>query len=261
MAIKQEWINSGEGAKLLKMDRPRFFYYVEARAIRTKPGESKRKTLYNREDIIKVREELGLGRSPGTIVDWVNPSDITSTLALDYTVYQEAILGDINLYISWVKKNNKITIASFDENDRKNVLAYVCMLPLKEETILQILREDWEDERIDPQDIETYERKGPYTLLAESAVCHPDYPEKLGEVLKALLDYWCQQYPERYIDKIYTHTVSEAGDVLVQKLFFSPLYELGPEAHILDLKRPGASKFIKRFQQCLKSKEMQIKVD
>jgi hypothetical protein len=259
MNIKQEWVTSSEAAKLLKMERSRFFYYVEARKIRTKPGESKRKTLYNREDIIKVREELGLGRSPGTIIDWVAPSDITSTLALDYLVYQEAILGDINLYIAWVKRNNRITLASFDENDRKNVYAYICILPLKEEKILQILREEWEDNRIDPQDIETYEREGKYTLLAESAVCHPDYPEKLGEVLRAWLDYWCQQYPDRSIDKIYTHTVSEAGDILVQKLFFSPLYETGPNAHILDLKRPGASRFIKRFQECIKSKEKEIK--
>ncbi|HYU74165.1 MAG TPA: hypothetical protein VEL31_15950 [Ktedonobacteraceae bacterium] len=254
MKPKPEYVSSSEGAKLLRMDRQRFFYYVETRNIRILPGETKRKNRYNYEDIVAVKKELGIGEGVPTIVDWVGPADVTSTVALDFLVYQEAIIADINHYVSWVRKNPHISLAAFDANDRKTVLAYVALLPLPEATILEVLRGKRTEMGIQPEEIESYERPGGYTLLVESAVSHPDHPEKLGAVLKGLTDYWCEQYPQRYIDKIYAQSVSNKGDILIQKLYFAARYDIAETAHMLDLKRPGASRLIRRFQECLKSR-------
>ncbi|BCL82369.1 hypothetical protein ccbrp13_48340 [Ktedonobacteria bacterium brp13] len=134
------------------------------------------------------------------------------------------------------------------------MLAYIAVLPVKEETIIKVLKGGMKETEIKPDDIELYDKKGGYALLAESAACHPDYPEKLGEVIRHLLNYWLDQYPDRYIEKIYAQAASDKGDILIQKLFFAPLYELADDAYVLDMKRPGASRLIRNFQQDLKSK-------
>lgn len=258
MKLKTEYISSSEGAKLLRMDRSRFFYYVETRGIRILPGETKRKNRYNYEDILKVKKELGIGEGVPTITDWVGPADVTSTVALDFLVYQEAIIADINHYVSWVRKNPHLSLAAFDVNDRKTVLAYVALLPLPETLILEVLSVRKTVMDIRAEEIESYERDGGYTLLVESAACHPEHPEKLGVVLKELLNYWCEQYPNRFIEKIYAQSVSEKGDVLIQKLYLAARYDIAETAYMLDFRRPGASRLMRRFQECLKSKGWQL---
>jgi hypothetical protein len=249
-----EWVKSREAQRILKVDRQKFFYYVKAKGIQKKAGESERKSLYSYADIMRVKEELGIDDSPITIVDWVKPTDVAATVTLDIIVYDEAIIADINHYISWVKKNPYIALAAFDAKDRKTVFAYVAMIPLPEDVIVQILKGERSEMDIQAEEIETYDRPGAYTLLIESAVAHSEYPEQLGKVLRHLFDFWCDQYPERYIDKIYAQSVSPEGDMLIQKLYFSMRYDIAETAFMLDLKRPGASRFIKRFQQCLKQK-------
>jgi hypothetical protein len=170
-------------------------------------------------------------------------------------VYKENIVGDIGLYISWERKNPHITLLSFESSNRENVLAYVSLVPLPEKVILSILKGEREELSISPNEVETYERQGGYTLLAESAVVHPDYPEQLSNVLREVLNFWCEQYPDRYIKKIYAQAATEAGDMLIRKLYFSPLYNLSDETYVLDLRRPGVSKLVQRFQECLKEKE------
>ncbi len=72
--------------------------------------------------------------------------------------------------------------------------------------------------------------------------------------MNALADFWYDQYPERYIDKIYAQAASDKGDILIQKLYFAARYDIAETAFMLDLKRPGASRFIKNLQYRLKSK-------
>jgi hypothetical protein len=254
MAKNTEWIKSSEGQKLLKMDKGKFFYYVKAKDVRVKEGESERKSLYSFADIMRVKEELGIDDSPRTIIDWVKPSDVPATLTLDFLVYQEAIIADINHYLSWVKKNPYISLAAFDVNDRKTALAYVAMLPLPETSIMKVLKGERSEMDIQADEIERYDRPGAYTLLVESAVAHPEHPEQLGKVLRSLLTFWCEQYPKRHIDKIYAQSVSPEGDILIQKLYFAARYDIAETAFMLDLRRPGASLFIRKFQQCIEEK-------
>jgi hypothetical protein len=193
-----------------------------------------------------------------TEVDWQKISDLPAILKLDLTVYHEKIVGDIGLYIAWERKNDKITLLSFERSNRENVLAYVSLVPLPEHIILSILKGEREELSISPDEIETYERKGGYTLLAESAVTHPDYPEQLNHIVREALNYWCEQYPDRYIEKIYAQAATDEGDFLARKLYFSPLYDVSDNAYVLDLRKPGIAKLVKRYQECLKNKEDQL---
>lgn len=193
-----------------------------------------------------------------TTVDWQQISDLPAILKLDLKVYQENIVGDIGLYISWERKNPKITLVSFDSTNRENVLAYMSLVPLPEQIILSILKGERPELSISADEVETYERKGGYTLLAESVVVDPDYPEQLNHILREVLNYWCEQYPDRYIEKIYADAATEHGDMLARKLYFSPLYHVSDNAYVLDVRKPGISKVVRNFQECLKQKENQI---
>lgn len=102
--------------------------------------------------------------------------------------------------------------------------------------------------------MQTYERPGGYTLLANSAVSLPERPDLLNRILLRLMDAWVDRYPERYETGIYSQTVSESGDRMVQHFFMAPRYDLAPNAYMLDLARPSASKIVRRFQERLLQK-------
>src|SRR5437773_11009178 len=135
-----EYVKPSDGAKILGVESKLFFYYAKKRNVRTKTGDGERKTLYNYEDLLKISKEIGRSQHAKTIIDWVRPSDVPATVALDFVVYQEAIIADVNHYLSWVKKNPYISLASFDTGERKNAYAYIAILPLPETIILDILR-------------------------------------------------------------------------------------------------------------------------
>ncbi len=249
-----DYVKPSDGAKILGVESKLFFYYAKKRNVRTKSGDGERKTLYNYEDLLRISKEIGKGHHTQTVIDWVKPSDIPATVALDFIVYQEATIADINHYLSWVKKNPFLSLAVFDANERKNALAYITLLPLPEPTILDILRGNRSEMDIQANEIETYDRPGAYHLLAESAVTHPNHPEQLGKIMNALTDFWYNWYPERYIDKIYARPISDKGDILIQKLYFAARYDIAETAFMLDFKRPGASRFIRNFQQRIRNK-------
>ncbi|HVB21870.1 MAG TPA: hypothetical protein VNG51_08000 [Ktedonobacteraceae bacterium] len=256
-----KYISSKEGERLLGVKRNTFFYYVKSGQIAKKErAETDKGTnLYSYADTLKVKEIRDRKKKKlSTMVDWQKISDLPAIIKLDLAVYKENIVGDIGLYVSWEKKNPKITLLAFESNNRENVLAYVSLVPLPEQVILSILKGEREELSISPDEVETYDRRGGYTLLAESAVAHPDHPEQLSNVIREVLNFWCDQYPDRYIEKIYAQAASDAGDILVRKLYFSPLYNLSDNAYVLDLRKPGASKLVRHFQQCLKTKESQM---
>lgn len=217
-----------------------------------------RGALYPRVQVEKVIKEEGKAKSAqkqaeiATTIDWVTPNDLPSIIKLDLLVFEEAVpLADVNLYISWVRKNPETVLALFDAKDRSTVLAYITLLPLKESLILDILRGNKSDTDIQPEEIQTYEREGEYTLLAESVVSSPNHPEYIGKLMKEITSYWCQHWSHRRIEKVYARIVSPQGEDLVRKLFFAPLNDFPDSAYVLNVRRRNPSRFIQEFQQCI----------
>jgi hypothetical protein len=266
----EQLYTSSEARNKLNASTSTFKRLVDSGKIRKITPPNKKHGMYIREDVDRIAEEMKpfsaaarYRNRPGstkeelsTAVDWQKISDLPAILKLDLKVYQENIVGDIGLYISWERKNPKITLLSFESSDREHVLAYISLVPLPEQIILSILKGERPELSISPDEVETYERKGGYILLAESVVVDPDHPEQLYNVLREVLSFWCKQYPERYIEKIYADAATEHGDMLARKLYFSPLYHISDTAYVLDLRRPGISKVVRSFQECLKQKAL-----
>ncbi|MGH2506945.1 MAG: MerR family transcriptional regulator [Ktedonobacteraceae bacterium] len=265
--------SSGEAREILGVSTSTFKNYVDSGKIRKITPNNRKQGFYVKEDVERVLKERApfvhvdksskrgkVTKVAGIIktdVDWMKPSDLPAILKLDYIVYKEDIVGDIGLYVSWYRKNPQITFLSFERGNRENVMAYISLVPLPEPVILTILREDRSELSISSTEVETYQRSGGYTLLAESVVTHSKHPEQLNRVMQSVLEFWYERYPDKYIEKIYAQTLGDEGDVLVRKLYFSPLYELSDRAYVLDLRRKGASRIIREFQEKLATKAQQ----
>ncbi len=254
---------SSEARRILNVSTSTFKRLIDTGKIRKVTPPNKKQGVYIKEDVDKLAIEMRPfaqnTRQKGkneltTEVDWQKITDLPAILKLDLIVYKEHIIGDISLYISWERKNPNITLFSYEKGHRENVLAYISLVPLSEHVILSTLKGERPELSINMEEVETYERKGGYTLLAESVVVHPDHPTQLNNILREVLNYWCEQYPDRYIEKIYADAASEHGDMLARKLYFSPLYDVSDTAYVLDLRKPGISKVVRNFQECLKSR-------
>lgn len=261
----EEWITSKEGAEILDVPQPNFLYYAKTNQIAVKEPDSPHlDRLYSRSDTIKIRKRLiskkRTKRSEPTpiVTDWLSPDDIPAILQLDKIVYHEMFLAEMERYKQWSEKNGQLAMAAFDaRSNRQTMLAYVACLPLDESVILQIMRGEREEVDITPEEMQSYNRPGPYTLLANSAVVHPKHPYLLRRVLQGMIDAWVDRYPEQYVTKVYAQSVSERGDALISNFFMQPRYDLqGSEypAYMLDMARPGRSRIIREFQAKLKAK-------
>jgi hypothetical protein len=251
-----EWVDSRTGAQLLGVKSKKFFYHVERGEIGVEPSRGPKDNRYKVADILAVKKRLTGRRKKlePTLIDWLQPSDIPAGLRLDQQLYPDEIdLAEAAVYQSWRRNNNKLTMAAFTK-DRSECLAYIQLVPLTESLILNILSGKRPENSIKPEEVEAYGRPGGYTLLAVSAVAHPSRPDLLYKILYKMAEYWIEQYPERYITRIYAQAVSRTGDMLIQHFFMAPRYDLAPDAYMLDMARPGASKMIRWFQSQLKQK-------
>lgn len=247
------------------LDRNAFNYRVRKKEIVTKEDESG-KTLYGVQSVIAMRNALlkrasRRDKQPEVILDWLQPTDIPASLALDQIVYHEMFLAEAEVYMAWRRKNPYISMAAFDATDRRTCYAYIGLIPLPESVILDVLTGKKDEKEITPDEILTYDQPGEYTLLANSAVVHPDYPELINKVIARITDYWVEQYPERRVKRIYAQAVSEQGRTMAQKLYLGPLYILQnqgmvrvKDAYVLDLGDVAASRIIRQFQEKLRAK-------
>jgi hypothetical protein len=155
-----------------------------------------------------------------------------------------------------------MTQGAFDTKDRRICYGYIGLIPLPEPIILDILMDKKDEKEITPDEILTYDEPMEYTLLANSVVIHPDYPELANRIIHEIMKYWIDQYPEKRIKRIYAQTISEQGCTLAKKLYLGPLYTIGKnglarvkDAYVLDMQEEAASKVVRQFQESLKTKK------
>ena len=248
------------------LDKNAFNYRVRKGEIITRENEIG-KTLYSVQSILELRNRLlkkvsRRDRQPEVIVDWLRPTDITAALDLDQMVYQEMFLAEAEVYMAWRRKNPYLSRAAFDARDRRTCYGYLGLIPLPEQVILEILTGKKYEKEITSDEILTYDEPGDYTLFANSAVVHPDYPEVMSKILRSFIDFWYEQYPEKRVKRIYAQVVSDAGRIMAQKLYFGPLYVIQndqlvrvKDAYVLDMNDVSSSKVMRDFQERLKKKK------
>jgi hypothetical protein len=248
------------------LDKNAFNYRIRKGEITTKEDDAG-KTLYSVRSTIELRNRLlkkisRRDRQPEVIVDWLKPTDITAALDLDQIVYHEMFLAEAEVYMGWRRKNPYISKAAFDARDRRTCYGYLGLIPLPEQVILDILTGKKDEKEITPDEIVTYDEPGDFTLLANSAVVHPEYAEVIHKIISSVMNFWYEQYPEKRIKRIYAQAVSDAGRIMAQKLYLGPLYVIQndqlvrvEDAYVLDMENIAASRVIRDFQEKIRKKE------
>lgn len=254
------YVRYAAALEMLKpFDKNALNYRVRVGDIHVQEDEHGR--LYEIQSVQRVREHLLIEREKETykgefIIDWTRPEDYASGIKLDMQVYDlDVNLANESVYQSWRKNNNeRLSIAAFSA-DRSVRFASIKLIPLKDEqTAIDILSGKRHENDIKADEIRNYDEPGPYIILAIDAVALPEYPYLLNRILRKWIEFWVDQYPERYVTRIYTQAVSESGIRMVQHFFMSPRFDLAPNAFMLDLSYPSASRIIRDFQRRLEEK-------
>ncbi|MBO0793912.1 MAG: hypothetical protein J2P36_23580 [Ktedonobacteraceae bacterium] len=254
------YVRYGAALELFQpFDKNAFNYRVRSGDIQTQ--EDAHGKLYEINSIQQVKEYLSSERKKEVyqgkfLIDWTRPEDFASGIKLDMQVYDlDIALADAATYQSWRKNNNnRLSIAAFSE-DRSERFASIKLMPLKDEqTAIDILSNKRSENDLQPDEIRNYDEPGPYIILAIDAVALPEHPYLLNTILRKWMDFWVEQYPDRYIKRIYTQAVSESGYRMVQHFFMSPRLDLAQNAFMLDMAYPSASKLVRNLQNRLKEK-------
>ena len=253
----------GQGILGGEKEHGAFFYYVRTHQIRKQPHPTKqRETLYNRDDIVKIKEKRDKrGKASSNTqtltgaTDWVQYDDLPYLQALDYRMYGPENTVPIDITYAWWKKNPYMCRILFNEHDRKDIWGAITVMPMKEETIIKLIRDEMSERKITPNDILTYEDDGKYYGYISSAMVLPEHRRHFRKLIQSVFAFWCEQHPRVQFIKLYAFALSEEGLDLIRHLFFAPRYDLGENAFELDLYRRNPSKLIKSFQECIRRKD------
>jgi hypothetical protein len=270
-----ELYTSHEAREVLKVSTSTFKNFVDSGRIRKITPPGKKQGLYLREDVDRLAEErkpfsgvenarkqrrslqqAQIDKNEAEI-DWMDEKDLPYILAYDYEMYGVDATVDIPKMHSWWLKNPKMARMIFDKKDRRNIWGSISILPMKEETILKILKDEMSEHDITADDILTYESDGKYYGYISAASIKPEHRTYLRRLIENLLSYWCNQYPNIQLIKLYAVAWSDGGWDLVKHLFFSPRHDLGEDVFEIDLKQRNPSRLIKAYQDCIKHKEEQ----
>lgn len=249
------WVPLQKALEISGMKPGTFTYYVRTGRVRKLDGRGKRDHQYNEQDIIQLQKERkprnykrGERQERPVLIDWIKTSDVPSGLKLAQSLYHEEVdLADVVRYQAWRKYNPHISMGAFSP-DREVCYAVLMLVPLEEHIILEVLSGKREESSIEGTEIQRYDKSGGYALLAASALCISDQPSLLYRVMSRFMDFFVEQYPEKYVARIYAQVISDPGYLLVQHVFMTPRYDLADNAYMLDMARPSASKIIRRFQ-------------
>lgn len=229
------------------------------------PPTNKRKGLYKKADVDRLAEEIkGIEPTKGTKVadlpstDWARSSDLPYMLAYDYEHYGLENTVDISITSKWWEKNPHMARILFNPNDRREIWGGITIMPLEEDFILRILRDEITEKQVTADDILLYEPGKSYYGYVASATVKMEHSAHFKALLHSVFDFWCNNYPDIQIKKLYAYAGSEKGWDLIKRLFFSPRYDINRNAFELDPLLRNPSKLIKPFQDCLSAKGAKI---
>ena len=234
------WASKGLIPKRLAFGRQRGAEYSRPAILR----------LLEKRVVRATRQEQGLRG----VTDWISFADLPFVQSLDLKLFEHTV--DMAITWQWWQRNPRMCRILYNASDRRDIWGAVTVMPLVEETLFRLLRHEMEERDIKPEDILPYEGGNEYSCYVTSLLIRPEHRVHLRTLLQSLFDYWCEQYPQIKISRLYADVTSEQGMYVVHHLFFSPLYDFPDTAFELRPLRAGnPSSLVSQFQRCIRQKE------
>lgn len=249
----QTHVRNGKIPKVVPEGRSEGFYLKDV--IDAMAEERERKALSENSKKVRGTPQVRLDEQAET--DWITLADEPYAYVLDTELY--GVENSINPSItwSWWEKNPRSCMILYNRENRKDIWGLLSIIPMEEETIFKLLRGEMEEKEIRPVHVLRYEPGNSYSCYVAAASIRPERKKYFGHLLHRVMDYWCEQYPDIQINKLYAFALDEDdgdGIRLIRKLYFAPRYDISDNAWELRLDRYNPSPLIQRFKECLSEK-------
>jgi len=256
--MSEKYLSASEAIAELKIPAPTFYRFVKTGKI-TKhfPTSISKHGVYDAKEIARLSSKIRHEAEPQEVgeTDWIQGADIGHMYNLEYGAYGDET-GNPLVVRKWYERNPYTCRVLYKKGDRRDFWGAINMLPLAETTILALLEGKIRDINLDAQkDILTFDDAGVYNFYVASVIIHSEKRQHFLSLLHSVFNFWCEQAPEKTIGKIYGRVLSEQGELMAKKLFFSPLWHISENAYVLDMSRPNPSRIVQSLQYCVKSKK------
>ena len=255
--MTDQYLSASDAIKALKIPTSTFYRLVnEGKITKHFPSSISKHGMYDAQEIARMSNKYRSESAPKEVgeTDWIKSSDMGNMYDLEYTEYGDET-GNPSIIRKWYERNPYICRVLYNKSDRRDFWGAINMLPLEEETIYKLLRGEVRDIDLDPQkDILTYDQPGTYNFYVASVIVHPEKRQHFLLLMNSLFDFWCEQAPERKLGKLYGRVVSQGGELMAKKLFFSPMPFISESAYMLDVSRPNPSRIVQSFQHCVEER-------
>jgi len=252
-----QFLSAADAMEALHLPPSTFYRYVRDGKIKKHfPTPVSKHGIYDAVEIARLKKQLRLEERPPLVgdTDWVKLSDLGNIYNLEFGVYGDET-GDPSIIKDWYVRNPTMCRLLFNKKDRTDLWGALNMVPLAEEVIYKLLKDEIRDVDLVPeQDILTYAEPGVFNLYVASIIIRPERTLHLKLLIDSVFDFWCGLAPDRQIGKIYGRVVTDNGEMLAKKLYFSPIWYVSDTAWMLDVSRPNPSKIVQSFQECIKEK-------
>jgi hypothetical protein len=199
------------------------------------------------------------------IIDYVRER---SDLAYVFLFLMEALeRGEDTLLpkvtLSWIEENGWAYWFLSNPLSKEDIWASLGLLPLKEETIFRLLRNEIKLQDVTAADILSYDPSvdsySCYLFVTSKPEHANTHVDSLVQIFQKVLTFLCEKSPSIRMKKVYL-SVPYGVEVtpsrlMIKDYYFSPLYHLNQSAWVLDLEFATPSIYVQKLQECFDKKK------
>ncbi len=192
------------------------------------------------------------------VTDWVRKENVPYLYIFDVKKQGMEDAIDPKAFPGWLSKNPYLSRILHKENDPTQIYGALTILPLQEETILRLLKQEISERDLTPHDILVYKSGRNFTGYIKSLAIDEQYRHEASNLVSSMFSIWCDFFPGSQMKKLYARARTEEADKLLSRFYFAPRYDLSTQpnrtdVYELDLQRPNRSPLMQRFQHLMKT--------
>jgi hypothetical protein len=159
-------------------------------------------------------------------------------------------------YISWLQANDHAYWMMFEPGNRKDIVAMLGVLPLRQEVVQRLLRREIMPSQITASDVLGYKPDSKFGVYIISAATKPDKREAIIPLVHRLFSYWCE---ESIVVESVSASVGDSNEDtplmrIMTECFFVPLSHEKDQWELHPLDRSYQVDFIKNYQKCIQDR-------
>ena len=238
-------------------------FYRHVREGKIEVQGSGHKRLYKKSDLDAfIQGNLSSGKRPnasslrGSTLSLITKNLVVGQLNQDNLLYAFVLQYEQNGYKeatpmetmwSWIREGASFWCLYNAENP-KDIVALLGILPLTEEQILRLLRQEISLQDIQPANI----RPSSHTYYIISAA-KPENVDSLSRLMEHMLSYWCEK--DISASAVYTEVQESMHEnpliYMVKEKFFAPRPDIGQSVWCLAFVNYNPSPAIQQYKKCI----------